>query len=164
MKEVNIKLEGVEEKTIPYGTRVNEVFDILLKEKTENPIIAARINNELVSLSFKIEINSNVETVRLFSNPGIRLFRRTLSFILAKASVTLFPDRHLVISHSLGDSYYYYYNGKEKISDKDIGLLQKGMYRIVQKGSNIERRVISYNEAINFFRRVNQPATALLLK
>lgn len=164
MKEVNIKLENGVEKTILYGTRVNEIFGELLNKKTENPVIAAKINNELVSLSFKIEINSYVEAVRLHSTPGIRLFRRTLSFILAKASVTLFPERHLVISHSLGDSYYYYYNGQEKISDKDIGLLKKEMNRIVDTECNIERRVISYNEALEFFQKVNQPATALLLK
>ncbi|MCK5674281.1 MAG: nucleoside kinase, partial [Spirochaetales bacterium] len=93
-----------------------------------------------------------------------RLFRRTLSFILAKASVNIFPDRHLVISHSLGDSFYYYYNGQEKVSDKDIALLQEEMERIVKNKCSIERRVISYGEAINFFEKVNQPATALLLK
>ncbi|MDA3937932.1 MAG: nucleoside kinase [Spirochaetia bacterium] len=164
MKEVNIKLESGEKQTISYGTRVKEILSKLLSEKTENPVIAARINNELVSLSFKIEINSDVEPVRLYSTPGIRLFRRTLSFILAKASVTLFPERHLVISHSLGDSYYYYYNGQEGITDKDIALLQNEMLRIVETGSDIERRVISYNEALNFFKKVNQPATALLLK
>ncbi len=164
MKEVNIKLESGVEKIIAYGTRVNEVFDGLLNEKTENPVIAAKINNELVSLSFKIEINSYVEAVRIHSAPGIRLFRRTLSFILAKASVTLFPERHLVISHSLGDSYYYYYNDQENISDKDTDLLQKEMNRIVKSECDIERRVISYNEALEFFQKVNQPATALLLK
>ena len=164
MKKVDIKLENGEEKTIDYGTRVKEIFSNLLSEKTDNPVIAANINNELVSLSFKIEINSYVEAVRLYSTPGIRLFRRTLSFLLAKASVTLFPERHLVISHSLGDSYYYYYNGLEEISDKDIALLQKEMNRIVESECNIERRVISYNEAIDFFQKVNQPATALLLK
>ena len=96
--------------------------------------------------------------------PGIRLFRRSLSYILAKASVTLFPDRHLVISHSLGDSFYYYYNGQEEISDRDTNLLQAETLKIVQNKCNIERRVISYTEAINFFQKVNQPATALLLK
>lgn len=164
MKEVTIKLESGKEQTIAYGTRVKEIFTDLLNEKTKNPVIAAKINNELVSLSFKIEINSYVEAVRMYSTPGIRLFRRTLSFILAKASVTLFPERHLVISHSLGDSYYYYYNGRKEISDNDIALLQKEMKRIVENRCDIERRVISYNEAINFFKKVNQPATALLLK
>ena len=164
MKEINIKLENGIEKIITYGTRVKEVFNNLLGEKTDNPIIAAKINNELVSLSFKIEINSYVEAVRLHSTPGIRLYRRTLSFILAKASVNLFPDRHLVISNSLGDSFYYYYNGQEKVSDNDTKLLEKEMDRIVANKYDIVRRVISYNEAINFFQKVNQPATALLLK
>jgi uridine kinase len=163
MKEVDITYENGEKRTISYGTRVNEIFDKLLNEKTDNPIIAAKINNELVSLSFKIEINSSIVAVRLHSTPGIRLFRRSLSYILAKASVTLFPERHLVISHSLGDSYYYYYNGKDSVSDKDIELLQNEMNRIVESKCNIERRVISYNEAIGFFNKINQPATAQLL-
>lgn len=164
MKEVTIRYKYNQKKTIAYGTRVNEVLDSLITESSDNPIIAATINNELVSLSFKIEINAEIKAVQLYSHTGISLFRRTLSFILAKASVPLFPDRHLVISHSLGDSFYYYYNGMEDISDNDIDLLQKEMERIVKSKYSIERRVISYDEAINFFTKVNQPATALLLK
>jgi len=164
MKEINIKYDDGKKRKIAYGTRVNEIFDDLLNKETDNPVIAAMVNNELVSLSFKIEINAEIKAVQLYSNTGIRLFRRTLSFILAKASVTLFPDRHLIISHSLGDSFYYYYNGQEEVSDKDIVLLQKEMNRIVKSKCSIDRRVISYSEAINFFKKVNQPATALLLK
>jgi len=164
MKEISIRLENGKEQIISYGTRVSDVFQQLLVEKTENPVIAAKINNELVSLSFKIEINAFVEAVRLYSAPGIRLFRRSLSYILAKASVTLFPERHLVISHSLGDSYYYYYDGQDKVSDNDVALLQKEMNRIVENKCSIERRVLSYTEAINFFEKINQPATAKLLK
>ena len=154
MKEVNIKYNDGKKRKIAYGTRVNEIFNDLLNKETDNPVIAAMVNNELVSLSFKIEINAEIKAVQLYSNPGIRLFRRTLSFLLAKASVTLFPDRHLVISHSLGDSFYYYYNGQEEVSDKDIALLQKEMNRIVESKCNIERRVISYSEAINFFKKI----------
>ncbi len=164
MKAVNIRLESGEEQLINYGTRVSEVYKNLLSEKTDNPIVAAKINNELVSLSFKIEINAVLEVVRLYSTSGIRLFRRSLSYILAKASVTLFPERHLVIGHSLGDSYYYYYDGQDKISDNDIALLQKEMQRIVESKCSIERRVLSYTEATNFFKKINQPATAKLLK
>ncbi len=165
MKEVTIRYEDGRKKTkIAYGTRVHEVFVDLINGEKDNPVIAATINNELVSLSFKIEINAEIKAVQLYSNTGIRLFRRTLSFILAKASVTLFPDRHLVISHSLGDSFYYYYNGLEEISDNDIALIQREMNRIVESKCSIDRRVISYSEAIDFFKKVNQPATALLLK
>ncbi len=164
MKEVNIKYENGKEIKVSYGTRVNEILKDTIDETTENPVIAALVNNELVSLSFKVEINAVVIPIRLDSTTGARLYRRTLSFILAKASVTLFPDRHLVISHSLGDSFYYYYNGQKSVSGRDIKLLQKEMKRIVETHSSIERRVISYSEAINFFTKVNQPATALLLK
>jgi len=164
MKEITIRLENGEEQVISYGTRVSDVFQHLIVEKTENPVIAAKINNELVSLSFKIEINAFVEAVRLYSRSGIRLFRRSLSYLLAKASVTLFPERHLVISHSLGDSYCYYYNGQDKVSDNDVALLQNEMNRIVENKCNIERRVLSYGEAVEFFKKINQPATAKLLK
>ena len=164
MKEVIIKLESGEERQIIYGTTVNDIFKDLLAEETDNPVIAAKINNELVSLSFKIEINADVQAIRLNSSSGIRLYRRSLSYILAKASVTLFPDRYLVISHSLGDSYYYYYNGQDKVSDNDVALLQKEMNRIVKNKCSIERRVISYSEAVSFFKKINQPATAKLLQ
>ncbi len=163
MKKITVTFEDSSKKIYPYGTRVNEILNES-SSAGNPPVIAALVNNELVSMSFKVEINASLKPVRLNSILGVRIFRRTLSFILAKASRQLFPERLLIIGHSLGDSYYYYYDGEAEISDMDIEELLSKMNEIVHANEPIERRVIAYGEAVEFFRNENQQATALLLR
>lgn len=163
MKKITVTFEDSSKKIYPYGTRVNEILNES-SSAGNPPVIAALVNNELVSMSFKVEINASLKPVRLNSILGVRIFRRTLSFILAKASRQLFPERLLIIGHSLGDSYYYYYDGEAEISDMDIEELLSKMSEIVHANEPIERRVIAYGEAVEFFRNENQQATALLLR
>ncbi len=163
MKEVNVYLENGEKKIYPYGTRVNDIFREN-KPESSSPLIAALVNNELVSLSFKVEINAALKPVVLHSPLGIRIFRRTLSYILAMAARLEFPERTLVIGHSLGDSYYYYFEGEPEVSSDDLKKISDRMEDIVKKDIPIERRVIAYSEALEYFKNENQKATALLLR
>ncbi len=162
MKEITVTLQDSQQK-YSYGTRVSTIFDDFKDSIPASPV-AALVNNELVSLSFKVEINAVIQPVTLESPLGIRIFRRTLSFILAMASRKLFPERALIIGHSLGDSYYYYYYGEAEVPVEDLAALTQKMNDIVREDRPIERKVISYSEAINFFRSENQKGTALLLR
>ncbi len=162
MKEITVTY-GNARKKYPYGTRVKKIFEDFPEESPVAPV-AALVNNELVSLSFKVEINAALEAVTAESPHGIRIFRRTLSFLLAMASRQIFPERPLVIGHSLGDSYYYYYDGEAEISSTDIEKLSERMEEIIQADKPVTRRVIAYTEAIDFFKNENQKGTALLLR
>jgi uridine kinase len=164
MQEVQIKLISGEKRIVPYGTRVSELLGDLNQEHPEGPIVAALVNNDLVSSSFKVEVNGLVEPVRLYSHYGNRIYRRSLSFLLGMASRKCFPERHLVIGHSLGDGYYYYYNGMSGIADEDIKLLEEEMLRLVEEKLPISRQVISYQEALEKVKQENLPATAMLLQ
>ncbi|MFW6343127.1 MAG: hypothetical protein ACOC2B_00130 [Sediminispirochaetaceae bacterium] len=73
MQEVTITLpEGVK-AAYPYGTRVEAILGAKDESNKENPVVAAMVNNKLVSLSFKVEINAEVEPVHLYSPYGNRI-------------------------------------------------------------------------------------------
>ena len=135
-----------------------------MRSRDENPIIAALVNNALTSLSFKVEINTEVKPVRLYSHYGNRVYRRSLSFLLAMSSSQLFPDRHLIIGHSLGDGFYYYYEGMAEVSDDDIKALETTMKELVRQSIPIQREVISYEETIRYLNENGLTATLKLLR
>jgi uridine kinase len=118
----------------------------------------------LVSLTYRIEVNSSVEAVLLNTRLGANVYRRSLCFLLAIAAKQLFPDRRLVIGHSLGRGYFYYFEGASTVSGADIRKLKARMQEIVSEGCPILRKVISYPEAVQYFEQNNQPDTVLLLK
>src|SRR6056297_296508 len=76
----------------------------------DNPIVAAVVNNEALDLSRRVRLNAEVHPVHLASDQGVRVYRQSLCFLLALAVQHLYPGRRLIIGHSLGDSYYHYFD------------------------------------------------------
>ncbi len=163
MQTIEVILEDGEKREYPYGTPVFTIFEKGMDNYNENPIIAAMVNNTLTSLSYKVEINGEVKPIRLYSRYGNRIYRRSLSFLLAMASRQVFPDRHLIIGHSLGDAFYYYYEGMPSISDEDVTLLEKTMVELAKQSLPIRRMVLSYEQTLEYLEQEGLSATLLLL-
>ncbi|TFG57756.1 MAG: nucleoside kinase, partial [Spirochaetales bacterium] len=85
-------------------------------------------------------------------------------FLLAIAAKRVFPDRRLVISHSLGEGYYYYFAALQNIKDEDLKALEDCMRDLIRNDYPIDRREISYADALSHFEKTNQEDTALLLR
>ena len=83
----------------------------ILDRFSVNPesIIAIRINNEICSLDLPITIRANLEPVTIQNSDGMNIYRRSLCFVLGTAASELFPEKNLVVGHSLGYGYYYTY-------------------------------------------------------
>jgi uridine kinase len=162
---ITVRFPSGQSASYPAGTRVEEIFRHReFKAEQMQSVVAALANGAVVSLTYRIEVNSTVEAVPLSSRLGANVYRRSICFLLAIAAKQLFPDRRLVIGHSLGRGYFYYFEDKSDISAEDIGKLKRQMQAIVSQGCPILHRVISYPEAVQYFEQNNQPDTVLLLK
>jgi uridine kinase len=164
MQYIRVTVPEIPPAEYPYGTRVQDIFEDAGLEDGNDPIVAAMVNHELVSLTFKVEINAVVSPIRLYSPYGNRIYRRSLCFLLAMASMELYPDRQLIIGHSLGDGFYYYYEGFSEIAEADIRRLEEKMREIVAEARPVRRKVIAYEEAVQYLEQKGLEATTLLLR
>ncbi|MBN2510949.1 MAG: nucleoside kinase [Spirochaetales bacterium] len=165
MHELTVTLPSKKRIQTSYGTRVYE----LIKQEDELkqsdfPFVAAMVNNELVSLSFKIEINSNLNLVTLDMPQGIRIYRNSLIFLLAYAAQTLYPDVRLCIGHSLGDGYFCYLENAEGIEDDYVRQIEHKMFDIAAEDLPIVRKVMSYTEIVNHYHKRNEKTRVLRLR
>ncbi len=162
---INIRYLNENVKTYPKGIKINDIISGLgVNSNNKNPIVAVKFNNEIVSLSFTVKINGNIEPIFLNSRDGKTLYRKSLCFLLAMSFQKLFPKRRLIISHSLSSGFYYYYDGIDKISQDDIKKLSNKIKELVRKDLNIQIMSLSYSDAIKYFKSNNLHNTALLLK
>jgi uridine kinase len=162
---ITIRLPSGQSASYPTGTRVGEILKHgEFKTEKRQPVVAALVNGALVSLTYRIEVNSTVEAVPLASRLGANVYRRSICFLLNIAAKQLFPERRLIIGHSLGRGYFYYFEDKTNVPEEDIDRLKGRMQEIVSQGRPILRTVISYPEAVQYFEQNNQPDTVLLLK
>ncbi len=139
----------------PCGTTIKGILffsDILLEDEYQkNPIIAAKVNYELMSLSKHITNDALIEPVYLFSNLGKRIYRKSICYLLCAASQTIFPDSRLRISHSLGDGYYFHYNKLKDIKKEEVALISQEMRRLISEKENINVKSVPYQKTVDYF-------------
>ncbi|MDR2029223.1 MAG: nucleoside kinase [Treponema sp.] len=126
-------------------------------------LAAVRVNNEILPLSTRLEVNSTLAPVSLEEPDGVMIYRRSLAFLLAVAARELFPDRSLYVGHSLGNSYYYTFADEKKPGSGEIETLKEKMNSLAGEDIPISFRYMAYAEALALFEANKQTDTSLLL-
>ena len=131
---VRVTYPGGLARDFPVGTPVREAAADPSFPRSPCPLVAARLNNEVVSLESALTVNCSLEPVDLGSKEGVLIYRKSLCFLLSMASKTVFPKRRLVVGHSLGQSYYYYLDGVDEVSPEEAQRIESAMREIVSAG------------------------------
>ena len=137
---------------VEMGTSLMEVVQSIALEQPY-PILAARVNNRYKGLGYRIFKPVTVEFFDMRDFEGYRIYQRTLSFVMQKASLELFPERKLRIRHSLGNGFYAEFEGCEPISYEDATLLKLRMEAIVAQNIPITRRKRLAEEVVEEYQK-----------
>lgn len=157
MKEMDFNMIRV---TFPDGRekKVHEGISLLelVKENNDNRyslIVAAKVNNDVKELSFHLNESCRLEFIDLSHEDGMRIYRRSLYFILIKAVNGLFPERKAVISHSISKGAYCEVNGETKLTPEEVMEIEKRMKEIVNEKIPFVKRLVSVEEARGIFEK-----------
>lgn len=123
-------LNNSSQLNVEVGSSLMEVLQNSTLEQPY-PFIAARVNNVYKGLGYRIYKPVTVEYFDLRDYEGYRVYQRTLSFVLQKASHDIFPERKLRIRHSLGNGFYAEYEDRKPLCYEDATLLKLRMEAIV---------------------------------
>ena len=162
MNEITVTFSDGSILQCPYGTRAETLINRF--GKLSYPLVAVRMNNEVLPLATRLEVNAALKPVTLESSEGTMIYRRSLAFLLAVAARELFPDRSLVIGHSLGNGYFYAFKSEKPLIDAELTALDARMREIVAADLPIAFRYQSYADALATFQKNEQADTALLLE
>ncbi len=160
MRENNLSLIKVK---FPDGSE-REVFEgiSLLELSAEyqknykSAIVAAKVNNDIKELSYHLYDNCKVEFIDLTYDDGMRIYRRSLSFILIKAVNDLFPDRKVIIGHSISKGIYCEVKGDTLLTVEEVDLIKNRMKEIVASKIPFVKKIMSIEEAKEVFRKVGR--------
>lgn len=162
MNEIEVRFPDGSSVRCPYGTRAETLAERF--GKLERPLLAVRANNEILPLGTRLEVNVDLAPVTLDSRDGTMIYRRSLAFLLAVAARELYPDRPLVIGHSLGNGYFYSFKNEKPLGQDEVKALEDRMRIIVADDAPIAFRYQSYADALETFRARGQSDTAMLLE
>ncbi|MFI3267045.1 MAG: nucleoside kinase [Rikenellaceae bacterium] len=115
---------------VKMGTPLSEVADIL-NLSTARPLMAAYVNNDLKELSFKVFEPMNIRFIDATHFAGMKVYERTLLFILQKAVFDLHPHKQLVVKYSVSKGTYCEIEGIEELEQEQIEQIEQRMHEIV---------------------------------
>jgi len=145
---IRISLNG-REMEVAKGIRIEDLVRDL-KGKKGSQIVAAIVNNEIRELTFPIEQECTITPVDLSSADGIRIYQRSLKFLLIKAVHDLFPDKELQVRHSVRRGVFFEIVDY-KVTAEDVERLERRMRELVDQDHKYVKRVVSIDEARKIF-------------
>jgi uridine kinase len=136
------------------GPRNAEIGKFLcnLPEADDPPIVGAIINDELRELTYPIKMDARVQPITMGDADGMRIYRRSLVFILETAFDDLFPEAILRVDHSVASGgYYCQVSGRNPFSTEELAQLEAAMHRLVEEDLPFIRQEVPLSEAIGYF-------------
>ena len=141
------------------GKRISELFEEEIKN-SEHAVISAVFNNEYVNLDYKINEDGVVKFVDISTKEGMRIYRRTLIYILSKALKNMNLEYRITVNHQLYNATFCEVDNVA-ITEKFVRDVSEEMRRIIKKNLPIEKVVMTREEASNFYKR-NKTSRGLL--
>ena len=123
-----------------------------ISKSLEKKAIAIKVDGKYQDLVDEIVDNSLVEIITTDSNVGLEIMRHTIAAqVLAKAVKNLYPQSKLAIGPTIENGFYYDVLFPKPISAEDLPEIEKEMLKIISRGSDIKKNIVSKKEAIKMF-------------
>lgn len=137
---------------MPMGVSLLEVYQQLSQELDMEPI-AARVNNKTESLSYELYNPKRIEFIEMNSASGMRVYVRTLTFLISSAIYELYPEGSFSIEHSVSNGYYCELNLKRECTQKDLDAIKKRVLELIEAGNPIDSVKEETSIVIELFRK-----------
>ena len=161
--EVNVLLPGGKVKPLAGGRSLLEISEEV-RSYYPSPIVAALVNNKLNELSSVIEGPVVIKFLDLTSMEGMRIYRRSLTFLLITAVHELFPEAVVKVEHSLSKGLYCEIEKNPELTEEDVAAIEKKMWQLVNRDLPIKKRRALLREAAQVFSRQRFDDKVYLLK
>lgn len=158
------------------GDFSKQVCPVVKDDRTgvEYPVLAALVDHKLKELDYKLAMTHEVEFIGYNHPDGRRTYLRSLCFVLQNAVRELFPDKVLVIDHSLPSGLYCKVIETRKQEDgrcrtlaltqEQLASVKSRMQEIVSADMPFRKEKMDAVTAEKMFEENNQPEKAELQK
>ncbi|BBD89789.1 threonyl-tRNA synthetase 1 [Staphylococcus caprae] len=151
MDQINIQFPDGNSKAFDKGTTTEDIAQSIspgLRKKA----VAGKFNGQMVDLTRPLEEDGSIEIVTPGSEEALEVLRHSTAHLMAQALKRLYGDVKFGVGPVIEGGFYYDFDMDEKVSSDDFDKIEKTMKQIVNENYKIERKVVSRNEAKEFFK------------
>ena len=113
--------------------------------------VAARMNRDLVDLSYPLREAVNLEIIKSSSREGLQILRHSIAHVMAQAVQDIFKGVQIAIGPAIEDGFYYDFDYAESFTPEDLEKIEARMNEIIAADHPFQRRELSRTEACSLF-------------
>ena len=151
MNQINIQFPDGNTKEFDKGTTTEDIAQSIspgLRKKA----VAGKFNGQIIDLTRSLENDGSIEVITPGSEEALEVLRHSTAHLMAQALKRLYGDVKFGVGPIIEGGFYYDFDMDEKVSSDDFEKIEKTMKQIVNENHKIERKVVSRNEAKEFFK------------
>lgn len=119
------------------GTKIS----VGLKKEIENSeyqVIAAKFNNEYKNLQDELNEDGTIEFIDISSAEGMKVYKRTLVYIMGKAFEECYPKALITVNYQLNNAMFCDIDNM-KVTDEIVKTIKNKMKEIIEKDLEIKK-------------------------
>ena len=151
MEQINIKFPDGNSKSFDKGTTTEDIAQSII-HGIRKKAVAGKFNNQLIDLTRPLEEDGAIEIVTPGSDEALEVLRHSTAHLMAQALKRIYGDVKFGVGPVIEGGFYYDFDMDEKVSSDDFEKIEKTMKQIVNENYKIERKVVTREEAKDFFK------------
>jgi threonyl-tRNA synthetase len=126
--------------------------------------LAGKIDGEVLDTSYVIESDIELAIITDRSEEGLEIIRHSSAHLLAQAVKQLFPEAQVTIGPVIKNGFYYDFAFERPFTPEDLEAIEKKMAELSSADATIERRLLSRDEAVAYFRGLGEEYKAEIIE
>jgi threonyl-tRNA synthetase len=158
----NIRLPDGSSKSFPGPVTVAEIA-AAIGAGLARAALAGKVNGKLVDTSHRVDSDAEVQIITERDPEGVEILRHSTAHLLAHAVKELFPDAQVTIGPVIENGFYYDFSYKRPFTPEDLAAIEKRMAEIAKKDLPVQRKVMSRDDAVAFFKSLGEHYKAQII-
>ncbi|MEK9870869.1 MAG: threonine--tRNA ligase [Gammaproteobacteria bacterium] len=126
--------------------------------------LAGRVGDKLVDTSHVIEADADLAIITARDDDGLEVIRHSCAHLMAQAVQHLFPSAQVTIGPVVEDGFYYDFAYERPFTPEDLEAIEKKMGEIAKQDLNVERSLMSRNDAVSLFEEMGEKYNVEILE
>lgn len=126
--------------------------------------LGGRLDGELVDTSALIDHDASLSIVTDKDADGLDIVRHSAAHLLAYAVKDLYPEAQVTIGPVIDNGFYYDFAYNRPFTSEDLEKIEKRMLELAKKDEPVSRRVVSRDEAVDYFKSIGEKYKAEIIE
>ena len=126
--------------------------------------LAGLVDERLVDNDFVIDSDASLRIITAKDEEGLEVIRHSAAHLLAQAVKQLYPEAQITIGPVIEDGFYYDIAYERAFTPEDLEQLEKRMAELAKAAHQVQRQVLSREEAIKLFAEMGEHYKVEIIK